>query len=89
MLGGLSLEDDEDSMNDALGELCNMFAGGWKNSMPALCSECALSPPTVISGNDYKVHVRKPAVELSRSYKFGDHILHIALHCQTPDVSDA
>jgi chemotaxis protein CheX len=89
MLGGLPIEEDDDSIHDALGELCNMLAGGWKNSIPSLCSECALSPPTVISGNDYKVHIRKPVVQLARTYKFDVHVLHLVLHCQTPDFSDA
>ena len=60
----------DDSINDALGELCNMLAGGWKNEVPGLSSECALSPPTVISGRDYKVHLSKPSVKLSRIYQF-------------------
>ena len=82
MLGGAPIEEDDDSINDALGELCNMLAGGWKNSIPELSSECALSPPTVISGHDYKVHIRKPSAKLSRTYHFNAHALHLALHCE-------
>jgi chemotaxis protein CheX len=89
MLGGLAIEEDDDSINDALGELCNMLAGGWKNSIPALCSECSLSPPTVISGNDYKVYIRKPVVQLGRNYRFGVHTLRVVLDCQTPHFTDA
>jgi len=85
MLGGMPVDDDDDSINDALGELCNMLAGGWKNGIPELSSECALSPPTVISGQDYKVHIRKPAVKLLRSYRFEDHAFHLALHRESPE----
>lgn len=85
MLGGMPVDDDDDSIDDALGELCNMLAGGWKNSVPALSAECALSPPTVISGNDYRVHVRKPMAEFARAYRFGSHTLSLKLHCQTLD----
>jgi len=85
MLGGASMDEDDDSINDALGELCNMLAGGWKNGIPELSSECALSPPTVISGQDYKVHVRKPSVSLFRTYHFGAHAFYLALHCEDID----
>jgi chemotaxis protein CheX len=79
MLGGVPVDEHDDSINDALGELCNMLAGGWKNSVPGLSSECALSPPTVISGRDYRVHMSKPSVKLSRTYQFDVHILHLTL----------
>jgi chemotaxis protein CheX len=82
MLGGVPIDEDDDSINDALGELCNMLAGGWKNAIPALSSACALSPPTVISGHDYKVHVRMPSVNLSRTYRFDVHTLQLTLHCE-------
>ncbi len=79
MLGGTPVEED-DSIDDALGELCNMLAGGWKNGIPSLAAECALSPPTVISGRDYKVHVTKPSTKFSRSYKFDAHTFCLTLH---------
>jgi chemotaxis protein CheX len=79
MLGGVPIDEDDDSINDALGELCNMLAGGWKNGVPELSSECALSPPTVISGCDYKVHVSKPSINLSRIYQFDAHMLYLTL----------
>jgi chemotaxis protein CheX len=79
MLGGTPVEEGDDSIDDALGELCNMLAGGWKNGIPAL-SDCALSPPTVISGGDYKVRLSKPSVKVSRTYQFDTHILRLTLH---------
>ena len=82
MLGGAPIDEGDDSINDALGELCNMLAGGWKNGISALSSECALSPPTVISGKDYKVHMHKPSVSLSRTYQFEAHALYLTLHCE-------
>lgn len=82
MLGGVPIEEDDDSIDDALGELCNMLAGSWKNAIPSLSSQCALSPPTVISGHDYKVHVRKPSARLSRTYRFDIHTLVLTLNCE-------
>jgi chemotaxis protein CheX len=78
MLGGMPVEDD-DSLDDALGELCNMLAGGWKNAVSSLSSEVALSPPTVISGKDYKVHVHKPSDKLARTYRFDAHTIRLVL----------
>jgi len=41
---------------DALGELCNMIAGNFKNKIPGLGDGCMLSVPTVITGGDYRCH---------------------------------
>ena len=68
MLGGGAVEDD--SVDDALGELCNMLAGGWKGRVAELDSHCLLSPPAVISGGDYRIHVRSASVAVSRTYQF-------------------
>jgi chemotaxis protein CheX len=89
MLGGIPIDDDDDSVNDALGELCNMLAGGWKNCVPSLSSECALSPPTVISGRDYKVHMSKPSAKLSRRYQFDTHMLHLTLYRESVEPASA
>ena len=83
MVGDTPVEDDE-SVDDAVGELCNMLAGGWKNRVPPLSSDCALSPPTVISGRNYKVHMSSPSVRLSRTYEFDVHTLHLTLHREDP-----
>jgi chemotaxis protein CheX len=82
MLGGVPIEEDDDAINDALGELCNVLAGSWKNAIPGLSSQCALSPPTVISGCDYKVHIPRPSATLSRTYRFDAHTLFLTLNCE-------
>jgi chemotaxis protein CheX len=43
-------------MSDALGEVCNMVAGNFKNKIAGLAEGCMLSPPTVITGSDYHLH---------------------------------
>jgi chemotaxis protein CheX len=80
MLGGAPVDDDA-SIADALGELCNMIAGGWKNAIP-IFSECTLSPPTVISGQDYKLHFHRPSMKILRAYRFDGHTLNLTLHCE-------
>ena len=72
---GSPVDVHDPSVNDALGELCNMMAGGWKNSFPQLAADCVLSPPTVISGGDYRVHLRSHSPPLIRAYRFGAHRL--------------
>lgn len=71
MLGGAEVEADSSSVSDAVGELCNMVAGGWKNRVDGLGSECSLSVPTVIAGTAYQVHRSVGAKINRRSYRFG------------------
>jgi chemotaxis protein CheX len=51
----LGLESDNVSpeMADALGEVCNMIAGNFKNKISGMGNGCMLSVPTVITGTDY------------------------------------
>ncbi len=82
MLGGMPVDEDDDSIGDAVGELCNMLAGGWKNRIPALASRCSLSPPTVISGMKYRVHMSSKSVDVERNYGFNGHLLLLTIHCE-------
>jgi chemotaxis protein CheX len=43
-------------MADALGEVCNMIAGNFKNKISGMGSGCMLSVPTVITGTDYNLY---------------------------------
>jgi chemotaxis protein CheX len=80
MLGETSVANTDESVNDAIGELCNMLAGGWKNGIANLSSACILSSPTIISGLDYKIHIAKPSSKLCRTYQFGPHTLRLTLY---------
>jgi chemotaxis protein CheX len=42
--------------SDAIGEVCNMVAGNFKNKIAGLSDGCMLSPPSVITGNNYTLH---------------------------------
>lgn len=55
MLGTETSEVDE-SVKDALGEVCNMIAGNFKSKVKELSEGCLLSVPTVISGADYHLY---------------------------------
>jgi chemotaxis protein CheX len=41
---------DDEMIDDAVGELCNMIAGGWKSRLDAPASVCTLSMPSVSRG---------------------------------------
>lgn len=51
MLGDTA--DSEQQVADALGEICNMITGNFKNKLAGADERCMLSVPTVISGAKY------------------------------------
>ena len=54
MLGDVASSDEQ--VSDALGEICNMIAGNFKNKLAGTDERCMLSVPTVISGEEYNFH---------------------------------
>jgi chemotaxis protein CheX len=57
-------------MSDAMGEVCNMIAGNFKNKISGLAEGCMLSPPTVITGNDYSLHSQAEELGLQAEMLF-------------------
>ncbi len=53
---GVDVEKASPQMWDAVGEICNMVAGNFKNKISGMGDGCMLSVPTVITGADYSVH---------------------------------
>jgi chemotaxis protein CheX len=53
---GVALDKVGPEVSDALGEVCNMVAGNFKNKIAGLAEGCLLSPPTVVTGSDYSLH---------------------------------
>jgi chemotaxis protein CheX len=53
---GIEAAETSPEMWDAVGEVCNMIAGNFKNKISGLGDGCMLSVPTVITGGDYSVH---------------------------------
>ena len=54
MLGAAA--ESEQQVADALGEICNMIAGNFKNKLAGTDERCMLSVPTVVSGEEYNFH---------------------------------
>ena len=67
---------------DALGEICNMVAGNFKNKILGLAEGCMLSPPTVITGSDYDLHSmsHSPAVEIRMLFESMPIVISLDIH---------
>ncbi|MGH9495297.1 MAG: chemotaxis protein CheX [Candidatus Sulfotelmatobacter sp.] len=50
---GLDAPPSSPEALDAIGEVCNMIAGNFKNKISGMGDHCKLSVPTVITGADY------------------------------------
>jgi len=61
----VSLKEPDDQTADALGEVCNMIAGNFKHKVNGLNEHCALCPPSVIIGKDYRIHRRESGAKQS------------------------
>jgi chemotaxis protein CheX len=52
MLGDAA--ESEDQVADALGEICNMVTGNFKNKLAGTDERCMLSVPSIVTGAEYK-----------------------------------
>jgi len=71
----------DDTVKDAMGEICNMLAGAWKGKVPELAANCGLSLPAVISGHDYNLHVQAPTFQVHHVYHFDDTYFEVTIVC--------
>ena len=78
---GMSFAGIDDTVKDAVGEICNMLAGAWKGHVPELASRCGLSLPAVITGRDYNLRVQAPEFQLEHAYRFGKWRLGVTIVC--------
>ena len=77
---GMKLEEVKDEISDAMGEVCNMVAGNFKNKIPGLSDGCMLSPPTVVTGSDYNVHSQAQTLAIDKTFLLESMPLRITLH---------
>jgi len=66
---GVDAAEAGPEMWDAVGEVCNMIAGNFKNKIAGMGDGCMLSVPTVIAGADYTMRT------LGNSGKTNIHLL--------------
>ena len=85
MVPDTAIAEDSEWICDAVGELCNLLAGGWKNRLPELGAGCSLTIPTVIAGEEYEVHRPANLLVTHRTYSFGEHHLLLLTLVYDPD----
>lgn len=79
---GVPLDKVGPEVADALGEVCNMVAGNFKNKITGLGDGCLLSPPTVITGSDYDLHslAVSPALEVRLLFEGLPIVISLEIH---------
>jgi len=81
MLGDTATSDEE--VADALGEICNMIAGNFKNKLAGTDERCMLSVPTVISGGSYVFRSMAEGSSLDTVILFEDAPVAVRLQFET------
>jgi chemotaxis protein CheX len=80
-LTGMEFAGLDDTVKDAIGEICNMLAGAWKGKVPELSANCGLSIPAVITGRDYNIHVQAPEFRLHQGFQFEGATFEVTIIC--------
>ena len=80
MLGDTA--DSQEQAADALGEICNMIAGNFKNKLAGTDERCMLSVPSVISGGEYRFHSLAEGNSMETVVLFEDAPVSIRLQLQ-------
>jgi chemotaxis protein CheX len=80
-LTGAEFAEVDATVQDAIGEICNMLAGSWKGRIPELGTHCGLSVPAVIAGCDYKLRIHSPKFELRHAYSTGEVGFEVTIVC--------
>ena len=83
ILTGSSIATLNDTVKDAMGEVCNMIAGVWKAKQPSLAYGCMLSTPTVVTGTNYRLHNQRPKFRIERFYCFEGSSFAVTLLCES------
>lgn len=75
---GIPSEPGDPMAGDAIGELCNMIAGGWKSKLGSDEAGCAISPPRIATHNSpMDLEVQKG---FRRFYSFEGHIFGVHMN---------
>ncbi|MFZ0772202.1 MAG: chemotaxis protein CheX [Candidatus Sulfotelmatobacter sp.] len=79
---GAALDQVGPEVADALGEICNMVAGNFKNKIAGMAEGCMLSPPTVITGSDYNLQSMSdsPALEVRLLFEGLPFVVSLQIH---------
>jgi len=81
MLGDTAKSEEE--VADALGEICNMIAGNFKNKLAGADERCMLSVPSVITGGEYSLHSLADGSSMEAIFLFEDAPVSVRLQLQS------
>jgi chemotaxis protein CheX len=70
---------DDTMVEDAVGELCNMIAGGWKSKLGEQAAACQLSAPKVWRGVGLEELSGCGKARVARAYGFGGTVFRVEL----------
>lgn len=76
---GIELDKAGPETWDAMGEICNMVAGNFKNKISGLGDGCMLSVPTVITGGDYSCRSMGDSSTLQGNFLFEEERFIVAI----------
>jgi len=80
MLGAAaSPEEEDDTARDAVGEICNMVAGTFKNKLGQVGDECKLSVPTIISGAECSMQTNASGTHVQMPFTYEGSPIAVAL----------
>ncbi len=69
-----------ETIRDAIGEVTNMVAGGFKNAFCDLGHPCKLTLPTIVGGRDLRVSCLKSSVRRVFRFEVQGHHLFVEVH---------
>jgi chemotaxis protein CheX len=75
---GIPSEPGDPMAGDAIGELCNMIAGGWKSKLGSDEAGCAISPPSITT-HDGTIEVNAHE-GIRRFYSFEGHVFGVHMN---------
>jgi chemotaxis protein CheX len=78
---GSSFATVDDTVRDAIGEICNMLAGAWKARLPTLAAGCGLSIPAIITGSAYGLCMHAATFRLDHVYRFAESTFSVSILC--------
>ncbi len=76
---GMPAEEVDGEAFDALGEICHMVAGNFKGKLADIAEDCVLSLPTVVTGDDYHLHVLHGGTSLEARLLFKGKLMSVLL----------
>lgn len=70
----------ETDVNDVVGEMTNMLAGGLKSALCDTGHVCAVSTPAIIRGTSFEIEAMPDVQREHFSFKAGDQIVTVEVH---------